>query len=226
MAKATNQNQVSEVDVIRMKASNTIAKNQKLISGVVIGIFVLIAAFFGYKYFVQIPEEENAAVALSTAERYFALDSFDLALNGDGQKEGFLQVIDRYSGTKAANLARYYAGSCFLHLGQPQEAVKHLEKFDGKGTEVEAMGAGLLAAAYSESGNNDKALDQYKKAIKLDNQVLTPFYLRCASIIAYQLGKNDEAIEFEKKIKSNYPTSAQYRDADKYLALYGHLFIE
>lgn len=226
MATANKKSQVSGVDVIRMKTSNTIAQNQKLITTVIGIILALILAFVGYKYFVQKPNEEKAQLALSTAERYFAMDSFDLALNGDGQKEGFLKIAEHYGSTNAGNLARFYAGSCLLQLGQAQDAIKQLEKFNGKGTEFDAMGAGLLAAAYDEIDDKEKALNQYKKAIKYDNGITAPFYLRCASVIAYELGKNQEAIDFEKQIKASYPNSTQFRDADKHLALYGHLTVE
>ncbi|MBX9448529.1 MAG: tetratricopeptide repeat protein [Taibaiella sp.] len=223
MSTIKKNTEVSEVEEIRKKTSRSIVQNQKLITGIIIAVVVLIGGYFGYQAFIQKPNEEKASNAMFTAEQYFGMDSFSLALNGDGQKDGFANVISKYGSTKAGNLARYYAAACYLHLGQPQEAVKHLEKFNAKGTDFEALSAGLLAAAYDESGNKEKALDQYTKAVKFKNAMTAPFYLRCASIIAYDLGKTQDAVTFEQQIKKEYPNSPQSRDTDKYLALYGHI---
>jgi hypothetical protein len=49
------------------------------------------------------------------AQQQFEKDSFQLALtNPGGGYSGFLDIIDSYSGTKTANLAKYYAGICYL----------------------------------------------------------------------------------------------------------------
>lgn len=211
-----------EVDEIRAKTASTLVKNQKLITGVIAAVVVLIVAFFVYKYFIQAPNEEKGQQSIYTAEQYFGIDSFNLALNGDGQKDGFLQVISKYGGTKAGNLAHYYAGRCYLEMGQAKEAIKHLEKFSGSGTDLEYTAQGMLAGAYADDGNVDKALSTYNKAVKNKNVFYTPFFLRSASIVAYEAGKAKEAIDFELKIKQEYPGSQQFRDTDKYLALYGH----
>ncbi len=226
MAKFTRKKETSEVDQIRMKTAKSLMQNQKLITGVLIGLLVIIGGYFGYKHFIQKPNEEKASNAMFTAEYYFSVDSFNLALNGDGQSDGFLKVINKYGSTNAGNLAHYYAAACFLNMGQAQEAINQLKKFDGKGTDFEAMAAGLLGAAYSEAGDKEKALSAYKKAIEYKNNLTTPVYLRYASIIANELGKTKEAIEFEKRIKKDFPSSNQNRDADKYLALYGNLDVE
>lgn len=212
-----------EVDKIREVTAENLVKNQNLIIGVMVGILVIIGGFFGYKYFIQAPGEEKANDAMFTAEYYYSVDSFDLALNGDGQNAGFISVIGKHGGTKAGNLARYYAASCFLNLGQPEQAVQQLEKFNGKGTDFESLAAGMLAGAYAETGNKEKALAEYKKAVKHKNNITTPFYLRNASVLAHQLGKDEEAIGFEKRIKNEFPSSNQNRDTDKYLAIYGSI---
>ena len=48
------------------------------------------------------------------AEEYYRIDSFQAGTNGDGQNPGFLNIISKYGGTEAANLASFYAGVC-LH---------------------------------------------------------------------------------------------------------------
>ena len=63
------------------------------------------------------------------AERWLEMDSFKLALNGDGNYLGFLDIAKNYKFTKAGNLAKYSAGICYLHLGQYQDAIEYLTKY-------------------------------------------------------------------------------------------------
>jgi uncharacterized membrane protein YukC len=73
-------------------------------------IIVAVAGWYGYKEYIVKPKEERASDAMFRAEQYFAMDSSNLVLNGDGQSRGVLYVINNFGGTKEANLAKYYAG--------------------------------------------------------------------------------------------------------------------
>lgn len=53
-------------------------------------------------------------------------------------------MAEQFSGTKAANLAKAYAGLCYAQLGQYDEAIKYLTEFDGKD---QMVGPAVLAAA-------------------------------------------------------------------------------
>lgn len=221
--KNNNRDIESTVEDIRFKASNTLEKNQKTI-GIIVGLIVLlIGGFFGYKYLVQEPKENDAKSSLFHAEKYFGIDSFNLALNGDGLNDGFLKIISNYGGTKSGNLAHYYAGICYLNLGQPQEAINMLEKFDGKGTDFAQAKLGLIASAHYELGDENKALEMYQKALALPSSIFTPQYLRATSILLFKQGKVEEAIAQEKKIKQEFTSSLEFRDVEKYLAQYGQL---
>ncbi len=68
--------------------------------------------WYGYQEYVVKPKEDKASDALYRAQLYFSVDSSRLVLNGDGQAKGALYVINSFSGTKAANLAKFYAGVC------------------------------------------------------------------------------------------------------------------
>ncbi|MFX5999199.1 hypothetical protein ABTF05_22725, partial [Acinetobacter baumannii] len=80
-----------------------------------------------------------AADALFKAQQYFAIDSLNLVLNGDGQNKGALYVIKNYGGTKAANLAHYYAGVSYLKLGDFNNAVKYLKDFSTDAKQVQLL---------------------------------------------------------------------------------------
>ena len=65
-------------------------------------------------------------------EQYFAKDSFNLALNGNGADyEGFEAIIDQYGSTSAGNLAKAYAGICYFKMGENEKALDLLKSFSG-----------------------------------------------------------------------------------------------
>ena len=199
-------------------------KNKKMISTVGTVVVSVVVLYFVYTKLYKAPNEEKAATALSYPQMFFAADSLNMALNGDGKNPGFTKITKKYSGTAAGNLAYYYEGVCFLKQGDFKNAIKSLKEFDGKGTMLGNMAAGLLGEAYMESGDNAKAIESFKKATSdgKDNLV-TPLYLYHLGL-AYEAGNNaNEAKAAFKRIRDEYPRSLQARDIDKELAKLGEL---
>lgn len=201
------------------------AKNNKVITYVVAGLVVVIGGYFVYNNFFKGPQETKAAEAIWKAEDYFRQDSVNLALNGDGVNQGFLKAISKHSGTKAGNLAKFYAGACYLKLGDFNNAVKYLKDFSTDQVEVKLRAAGLLGDAYSELGKKEEAIDNYKKAGTLfeEDDINSPEYLFRAAMLNQELGKSKDAIELLHLIKDKYPTSQRAFEADKYLGKLGDL---
>ena len=105
------------------------SKHSKQVTYGLAVIVLVLAGFLGYKFLVQEPNETKASSAMFHAEEYYRNDSARLALNGDNVNAGFLSIISKYSGTRAANLAQFYAGSCYLKMNDYNNAVKHLKEF-------------------------------------------------------------------------------------------------
>src|SRR6476469_6840668 len=110
-------------------------------------IIVAVAGWYGYKEYIVKPKEERASDAMFRAEQYFAMDSSNLVLNGDGQGRGVLDVINNFSGTKEANLAKYYAGVSYLKLGDFNNAVTYLKDFSTDAKQIQMMAYGVLGDA-------------------------------------------------------------------------------
>lgn len=199
-------------------------QNKKRINTALTAILVVVVGFVGYYKLYQEPRETKASNALYHAQRYFDIDSVGKALNGDGQHAGFLKVIRTYSGTKAGNLSQYYAGVCYLKMGDYPNAIKHLEKFKGKGTTVEKVAHGSLGDAHMEAGNIQKGIEAYRQATSGKGDLLiTPVYLLRLGV-AYQMNdKPEEAKKAYGRIRDEFPGSMQARDIDKYLATTGTL---
>ena len=197
-------------------------ENKKRINTIVTVLLVAIVGVFAYLKLVREPKETKAANAISYAQAYFAQDSVNQALNGDGQRQGFLQIIKKYGGTKAGNLAQYYAGMCYLQMHDPKNAIKHLKEFDANGTKLEYVTYGALGDAYMENNNAKEGIEYYNKAAsnKEDN-LLTPLYLYRAGLAYETSNQPEKAKENYKKIRDEYPQSMQARDMDKHLARLG-----
>jgi tetratricopeptide (TPR) repeat protein len=229
---ATDVKQVPEQPVERTAEEKVVdsardfwGKNNKVITYVLAGLVVVIGGYYAYKNFYKAPAEAKASEAIWKAEDYYRLDSFQLALNGDGVNSGFLKAISKYSGTKAGNLSKFYAGACYMQLGDFNNAIKHLKDFSTNQVEVKLRATGLLGDAYSELGKKQDAIDQYKKAGTLfdKDDVNSPEYLFRAAMLNQELGKNKDAIELLHIIKDKYPNSQRAFEVDKYLGKLGDL---
>jgi tetratricopeptide (TPR) repeat protein len=187
-------------------------------------ILLIGGGWFSYQEFYQAPRDQKAQDALFKAEEYYRLDSIQKALNGDGQFPGFLKVISQYDGTASANLANFYAGSCYLKLDNYEKAVKHLSDFKSDEKLTQARAYKLMGDAYADWGKLDQALDAYKQAGRhfKDDEANSPEYLFLAAYLADRsMKKTDVAIELYQEIKEKYPRSQQAFDADNYLAQLG-----
>ena len=99
MAKKSNktEDQFAQVEGALTKTEQFIEDNQdKLVK--IVGAFVAVACLFlGYQNFYLEPMEKEAQTEMFNAEIYFAKDSFNLALNGDNQYLGFLDIADDFT---------------------------------------------------------------------------------------------------------------------------------
>jgi predicted negative regulator of RcsB-dependent stress response len=216
--KITDIEEVKVLDNLMTKYES----NKKRINTIVTVVLVAIVGYFAYTNLYKEPRENKAATSVAFAQRYFESDSFDRALNGDGQHLGFLKIMKKFSGTSTANLCNYYAGICYINKGDFKNAVKYLEDFDGKGTLITYAASGALGDAYMETNNTSKAIDAYEKAISnpIDN-VITPIYMQRLAMVYEMTNKIEDAKKYYKKIKDDYPQSEQARDVEKYLGRLG-----
>lgn len=206
------------------KLAHTYETKKKSINTAIAVIVLAVGGYFAYKNLVVAPNEEKAAIAMMRAEQMFSIDSVNLALNGDPSSAGFLKIIKKYDGTGSANLAHYYAASCYLKLGDYKSAIKHLNEFNAHGTIFERTKGGLLGDAYMETNDVKKAIEQYKSVVSdEDDDVFVPIYLQRLAIAYEKSNQPDEAKKAYMRIRDEYPRSYQSRDVEKSLAQLGVL---
>jgi len=204
---------------VLMKAERFWKKYQKQLLIAIAAVVVAGGGWYYYQNMVVAPKEEQAADAIYKAEQNFGKDSLKAALNGDATSKGFLYIVNNYSGTKSANLARYYAGVCYLRTGDFNNAVKYLQDFSTDSKQVQMMAYGCLADAFGELGKNEDAITYYKKAAETFDQdePNASEYLFRAALKLELTGKNTEAVEVYKKLKEKYPQTERGFQADKYI---------
>lgn len=201
------------------KTEQFIERNQQIILIAVGIIVVIVLGFFGFRRFYLAPKEKDAQAQMFMAEKYFEQDSLKKALNGDGQYLGFLAIIDEYGITKSANLAHYYAGVCYLKLGQYQEALDQLSDFSSDDQVIGPMAKGAMGDANMELKQVEKAADLYMEAARMKvNEFTSPMFLMKAAMAYEELGNLEKALEAYKQIKKDFPRSNEGREIDKYIS--------
>ncbi len=219
MSEHINKKGAAKAEETLQTSETFLMKNKNKIIGAIVALCVIVGGYFCYQHFVVQPNEQKASEALFKGEHYLSMDNYELALNGDSTGYmGFAKIAEKFSSTKAGNLANAYAGICNAHLGKFEEAKKYLENFEAKDELVAPAIMATLGNTYAQLGENDKAIAFLLKAAdKADSQALSPIYLIQAGELLEKQGKNTEAIEAYKKVKEKYFNTYQAMEIDKYI---------
>jgi len=210
---------VEEIEVALGRTEQFIEKNRNMLIIVLAAVVGIVGIYMIYTRLYLKSQEEKALSQMYVAEQYFEKDSFKLALNGDGNYPGFAEIANKYGITRAGNVAHYYAGISFLHLGQYDNAIAQLKEFDSNDKILIAVAKGAMGDAYMQKGDKKEALSFYLKAADIrDNFFTAPIYLKKAGLVYEETNENEKALDVYSKIKKNYPESSEARDIDKYIA--------
>lgn len=208
-----------EAEEVYSRTEHFIHENRNILIGVITGILVIVAIVFAYKNLYLAPLEEEAKSEIFMAEQYFAMDSLNKAVHGDGVYLGFIGIVDEYGATKTGNLANYYLGISFLRMGQYQPAISALSNFSSDDKVVSSIAKGAIGDAYMELGDIKKAASNYEKAAhNNENNFTTPVYLLKAAKAHEAMGNFEKALDLYKEIKKNYKSTPEGSDIDKYIA--------
>lgn len=202
----TPGNIIEEPEVIIDKAEEFFQdKKNKNITFIIGGVVILATVgWFLYKGQIDTKNEE-AYEEMFQAQYFYESDSLNKALNGDGLNYGFLQIINDYSGTQAANLANFYAGHIYLQLDDYNNAIEYLSDFSSSDYVLQARAYSLIGDSHMELNQFDEAADYYGKAADYKpNASYTPVYLEKLAIALENAGKYAEAAEAYDQIITEY----------------------
>lgn len=206
------------LDVQLNKSGAFIEKNWKKIAVILGAIIVAVTGFYIYKNLMA-DKEIEAQKAIAVAQVAFAQEQYDQALNGDGNSKGFIKIIDEYSGTKTANIAKLYAGLSYAKIDSVSEAIKFLEDFSTQDDNIVSPAAiAALGNLYIQKGDNEKGIKTLIEAAnKANNDAVSPVFLLQAGQVYESMNQNDKAVELYNKIKTVYYRSPISQDIDKYI---------
>lgn len=210
---------LQNVENVLTKSEIFIEKYQKQIIYAVGVVVLIVLAVLAFRNWYLVPRENQANAKLTVCQTYFAVDSFQIALNGDGTDQciGFKGIIDEYSWTKAANLSNVYAGICYYRLGDYKNAIHYLKKFSADDVNESYAAIGLIGDSYVNLGQTEEGIKYFLKAADTKNDLVSPIYLKKAGIAYESLGKYKEALAVYTKIKDQYAQSQEASDIDRYI---------
>ena len=222
MSKKTNvkaETRVEGVEHALTRVEQFIETYQKQIVRVVAVILGIVVIYMAFQRFYVEKQSQKAAEQMFPAEQYFEKDDWEKALDGDGNNIGFTGIVSDYRFTPSANLAKYYAGLCYLHLGEYEEAISYLSRFRSRDRILSSIALGGIGDAHAQLGETNKAVSFYRKAAeRKSNDFTSPLYLLRAGILLEDEGRLDEACKLYERIKADYAVSTEGRTIDKYIA--------
>ena len=216
MAKEIKKENAEAVVEAVSKTEKFFQENGKLLAYICAAFVVVCAIVFCWFKFAYQPKVNEAQGKMAAAEQSFRAADYELALNGDGNALGFVQIIDEY-GKKAGKAVYFYAGVCELQLGEWEQAIKYLQAYKGKDAILKARAIACLGDAYVGLEDYEKALSCYEKAAGVVDNMFAAAYLLKAGIVAEELGQNEKALGFYTQIEDKYPDSMEGYDIAKYI---------
>ena len=221
MAKVENRDreEIRQEKVIKQvsKTEEFLNKYGNIIWGGLLAILVVGLGILAYARFYLQPRKAEAMEQTYPAEASFRSGEYELALNGDGNALGFSQIIDEY-GSKAGKAVYLYAGICELQLGNFENAISYLKKYNGKEDILKARALACEGDAYVGLEDYKAAVAAYKKAVAVADNSYAAAYLVKEGLALEQLGDKAAALECYKSVKENYPQSIEAYDIDRYIA--------
>ena len=207
--------ELQNVEQALSKTEQFIENNRKnLVIGLCVVAVVAAAIVWFFNGYVA-PKNVEASDKMAAAVRYFELDSFALALNGDGVNEGFIEIMDNYGVTEQSNLAAFYAGVCEYKLGNYDEAISYLNKFSAASVNMEPAAITLVGDCYVAKGDAQAAVKYFEKAGAIENKLTAPRALNKAGIAYESMGEWAKAEKCYQTIKSVYFDSQLAMEMDK-----------
>jgi len=216
--KPEEKEELQKVNEALSRSEQFIEKNQKNLLIALAAIVVIVAGVILFRHSYLLPKEKAAQEMIFIGERYFAIDSFKVALQGDGAEFiGFEGVIDDYGATKTAKLAAAYAGLCYKAMGDNEKAIDYLGRSNADDIMISPSLVGSIGDCYVELGKAEKAVSYFEKAADADNEMLSPIYLMKAARVYESLNKYSKALKIYERIKKEYPLSQEGLEVEKYI---------
>lgn len=219
MANAKTKEEVRQENIeTKISATEQFYETYKKAIWTVLAVIVaVILAVLAYNKFIYQPKAEEAKGAAYPAEIAFQKGDYELALKGDGNVYGFEEVISEY-GAKSGKAVYLYAGICALQLGEYEDALNYVKKYNGKEPILAARAIACQGDAYVGLEEYAKAASCFAAAAAKADNVFAATYLFKEGLAYEKLGEPAKALKAYKTIEDKYPQSIEGYEIDKYIA--------
>lgn len=214
MAKKNNKEQ--EIGDVLSKGERFFEKHSNLIFYIGLGIVIAAFGVWAYIEYVAKPRQQTAYEEIFSAEDSFIRGQDSLVLASGGVSEnGVLSVAKKYSGTKAGDLAHLYAGISYYDLGQYENAISELKKYNSKDLMVSASVLRMIGDCYVQLDKLDEAVGYFRNAAdKAANEVISPECLIKAARVYESQQEYLKALELYKEVKDKYYTAPEAKTVE------------
>lgn len=198
------------------------AKNKKNVQIAGGALVVIIGGWLAYQFLYLNPRNKEANEALWRVEQWAELDSMNWVLQGNGEFIGAEELISKYSGTVAAEKAKYLAACAKRNNGDFQGALDLFKDVDFNDNTVGVQAIGNAGDMYVELGQLDDAADWLQKAAKkamssASKDALAPVYLLKAARVQAERQDFTSAKELLQELVDNFKRSQEFGEAQKML---------
>ncbi len=203
----------SKVSLFIDDIKNWINQQNKVFFFGIVAIISVTALYVAYTYLYKMPKEKKGLEALYITQELFDVDSFNSVLKTAPK------LAAEYSGTKAGNLANYYAGVSYLRTGNSKKAIEFLSDVSFSDRMMKPQAIGLLGDAYIESKDLEKGLKQYLKAVKSSKNELSEIWWSKKAARVYEKQENwKSALAIYEDLLEKYKTNEDLIDLPKHIA--------
>ena len=106
-----------------------------------------------------------------------------------------------------------------MKKGSYDMAISEFKEFESTDMVLAPIAVGATGDAYMELGKTEEAIEYYMNASKIkSNNFTSPIYLMKAGLAYEDLNNYANALKIYEQIKSEYATTTEGRNIDKYIA--------
>ena len=216
--KKIQEDTIVNVEELASKSEQFVHQNRKQLTLGLGGVAAVILVVIGYSTLSAGPKNEAAEEAAFMAEHYFAKDSIDLAMFGDGLSAGLEEVLSDHAGTPAASRAAFELGIMHRDAARFEDAV---EAFNQAGFSDDVFGPltdANIGDCLVELGDLEGAESHFASAASraasgLAAKALSPMCSYKQALVLIELGDEAKAKSVLQDLAEDFPNSTYAANA-------------
>lgn len=182
-----------------------------IVGGIIAILFIGVPVF---RFYVGYIDRKAAALEFMAYSYYHGSPSLkDMSVEDRLKKalEIYQEILDKYPRSKAAPLAKYYIGNCYLELKEIDKALDtywgFVDNYSKRGAKLLPLVYQRMGYAYILKGNKDKAIEAFNKILSLPEASNNDQALYELGNIYERSGDKAKALEYFDRIAKEFPES-------------------